>query len=325
MAAAETLPAGMERVLDTAGILDEIADAGFYPNHGETRWWVTADAEIENYPAGTRAWHVDRQRFDGLLLLLAEHAGAIVRRNSRVPRVALDTGIVEHEGGVTKARFVIDASGRAGLLVRQIRRYWDPRYRTTALCAFLRANRPWDVDPHHTLIEAYENGWAWSVPLAPNRRHVCFLVETASIREGAAQAYGAQLERAPRFHELFADSALEGLPWMRDASLYYAERYAGPNWLLVGDAASFSDPVCSHGIEEALLCASVGAGVVSTALNQPDRAAAAIEMYQAMQAERWLEHARKASCSFAECAATFGTDFWRDRAQQPDVAGIAQP
>ena len=114
---AETLPPSMQAVLETAGIRRCINNAGFYPDRGNTTWWG-AEPRIENYPGDARAWHVERRHLDGLLLSLAENAGAIVRRNNRAPRVALEVGTVEHDAGVSSARFVIDASGRPGLLAR---------------------------------------------------------------------------------------------------------------------------------------------------------------------------------------------------------------
>ena len=53
-------------------------------------------------------------------------------------------------------------------MARKYRRI-DGRYRTATLCAGFRGE--WDAEPSHALIEAYADGWAWSVPLEPGFRH----------------------------------------------------------------------------------------------------------------------------------------------------------
>jgi flavin-dependent dehydrogenase len=321
---AETLPPGIHDVFRTAGLRDAIDGASFYARGGTSSWCGAGEPLIEDYAAGTEAWHVDRRHFDGLLLSLAERAGAVVRSNHRAPRVALEVGAVEHDGGVSSARFVIDASGRAGLLARQIKRFWDPRYRTIALCGMLRANAPWPVDPHHTLAEFFETGWARSVPLAPDRREVSFLLDTGAVHGSLESAFQAQFERAPHFRTLFAGSALECPPFSRDASPYYSDRYAGPNWMLTGDAASFADPITSSGLTKALRSAWTGAVVVHTCLSKPDRAQAAIDLFNASESAAWLDYGRIAARRYAEGEALFGTAFWRDRSHPPGEGFAAE-
>lgn len=311
---AESLPPSIKNIFEVVGIRQEIENAGFHHARGNTSWWTDSEARVENFAGDRTGYHVDRRCFDDLLLSLAERAGAFVRQNSRAPRVALDMGAVEHDGGVASARIIVDASGRSGLMARQIKRFWDTRYRTIALCAVFREAHGWEADPHHTLIEAYDRGWAWSVPLSAGRRFVSFMVDSATARSGVEATYRTELDRTVHFKRLFADSQLEDSPWGRDASLYYADRYAGPNWMLVGDAASFVDPLSSFGVKKALLSAWHGAVVVNTCLGKPRLAAQAIEMFNAREEETWLDHARQAAMHFAEAADAFQTSFWRDRA-----------
>jgi flavin-dependent dehydrogenase len=315
---AESLPPGIDNVFELTGIRKEAKAAGFYPARGSTAWWANPEPLVENFAKGSQGYHVDRQSFDQFLLSLAEREGVTVRRNSRAPRVVLDVGAAEHDGGVSSARFIVDASGRAGMLARQIRRFWDSRYRTLALCGVFRATSAWDADPNHTLIEAYDRGWAWSAPLASDRRQVCFMVDSAGVKGGLDPAYHAELDRTIHFRRLFERSILEDTPWGRDAALYYADRYAGSNWLLIGDAASFADPLSSFGIKKAMLSAWTGAVVVNTCLSKPHLADAAIGLHQARESGMWLDHAWKAAQSYGEAAAVFGCPFWQQRAVAPD-------
>ncbi len=315
---AGSLPPTIAEVFRSIGVLDAIEQANFYPDLGVVRWWLDAEAEVESYGEGSRGYHVQRHALDELLLTLAESAGVEVQRNSRAPRVELDRGIVEHDGGVTEARFVLDATGRAGLIARQIRRFWDPRYRTVGLCGLLRASETFDADPHYNLMEAYDRGWAWSVPLSPRCRYVCFYVDASIARDGETQ-FRAELARTVEFQRLFGDAELESPPWVRDSSLYYSERYAGTNWMLMGDAASFVDPLSSSGVEKALLSAQFTAEAIGRCLDRPAEAGEAIRSMNAREARVWREHAESAARTSAAMLDLYDTPFWRDRAKPPEL------
>jgi flavin-dependent dehydrogenase len=265
-------------------------------------------------------FHVERGTFDHLLLELARREGVEISRNSRAPVADLSAGVVQHDGGATEARFIVDATGRAGLLARQIRRLWDERYRTIGLCGtFTRGTVEWDVDPHHMLIEAFESGWAWSVPLAPDRRHVCFMVDPAAARSGVEAAYHLALRQTVHFRRLFGACELESPAWGRDASLYHSERYAGPRWILIGDAGSFVDPLSSFGLKKALRSAWMGAAVVNTCLAKPAMADTAIEFFNQQEKQIYANHARLAAHEFAETAAVFSDPFWSQRIHAPEA------
>jgi flavin-dependent dehydrogenase len=292
--------------------------AGFRLNRGNTSWWGDADPRIENYSESLPGYHVNRHLFDQLLVDLAVRQGVAVAANHRAPRFDLDADIVEHDGGATRARFVVGASGRAGVLARQKKRIWDPRYRTVCLTSVIRGASGWDVNPRHALVEADENGWAWSAPMYDDARSVCFMLDPEATRNGIDAAFRAALEGTEHFRRLFSAGEIEE-PWGRDASLYWAERYAGPGWLLAGDEGSFVDPLSSSGIKKALVSAWRGAVVVNTCLSNPAMMDAAVELFNSQEQQRWLDHDRQASRLFAEGAHVFGTPFWKARAQLPET------
>ncbi len=308
IAIAESLPPSIDNVFEVVDISSEIAEAGFYADCGNTCWWGNSTPRIENYGHERAGYHVDRRRFDALLVSLAQRAGAVVQQDRHAPRIALSD---------VKTSFILDASGRAGVLARQVNRLQDTRYRTIALCGFFRAKSPWLPDPHHTLIEAYDRGWAWSVPLDRDRRQVSFMVDPESVHGPTRDAFHAELARTTHFSRLFDHCELEAEPVGRDASMYHAERHAGPNWILAGDAGSFVEPLSSFGVKKAMVSAWTAAVVVNTCLRRSDMAQAAIEMFNARESEAWLDHARQAAQYFGDAAAVFGTSFWQARAKPP--------
>jgi flavin-dependent dehydrogenase len=312
------LPPGIERIFKTVEIDASAAGEAVHRSLGSTAWWMSWEAQVEEYPESEQGFHVERQAFDAFLIDLARREGVTIERNSRAPRVALSVGAVEHDSGATSARFVVDATGRAGLLARQIRRYWDPCYRTMGLSGVFHSPSGWDAHPRHTLTEAFEQGWARSVPLAPDRRYVCLMLDSEEVRTNPASAFREALETTRRFRSLFQASELEGDPWGRDASLYYSDRCAGPNWLLTGDAASFVDPISTFGVRKALLSAWTGAIAVHTCLSNPEMAAHAVEYYNAFESAAYTERAIQSLRRFREAATLLGGVFWRKRKSLPD-------
>src|SRR4030095_6922475 len=163
------------------------------------------------------------------------------------------------------ARWVLDCTGRAGLLARRAWRRADTAGRRLALVGAWEQRDGWATpnDETHTLVESYEGGWAWSVPVSRTRRCVTAMVDPAvtMIRrsgeaDNLATAYHAELAKACRLEALVRSgrrpARLTAAPFARDASSYDAFRFGDDGLLLVGDAASFVDPLSSYGVKKAL-------------------------------------------------------------------------
>src|SRR5690606_35204866 len=76
----------------------------------------------------TPSWQIDRGRFENMLAERARAMGIDFRDGTTVRGVTLGTGAADHrvawsragDAGILDARWVVDASGRAGLLKRQL-------------------------------------------------------------------------------------------------------------------------------------------------------------------------------------------------------------
>src|SRR5579862_2029660 len=245
---AECLPPSTHKVFRFLGIDEAVAAGGFFSTAGNTVWWGGSRRRVEPYPDGT-GYQVLRRSFDRLLLGLAESAGAgLIPAGTRPP-----------------ARFVLDCSGRTGVLARAYR--VRPRNsRTIALCGVWQSAKGWRLpDASHTLVEAYGDGWAWSVPLSRTLRHVAFMVDPAETRmvrrQGIAAAYAAEMAKTRAVRRIFTGSEPAGAPWGRDASPYTSRQFCGPGFLFAGDAASCIDPLSSFGVKKAMVSGWVGAVV----------------------------------------------------------------
>jgi len=293
---AETLPPSLHRHFRLLGIDRQVAAAGFFATTGNTSWWGSARRREQTYPES--GYQVLRSDFDALLLKLGVEAGVEVRQEA-APR----------ERNRIAARYVLDATGRAGVIARQRWRVRQANLRTVALCGVWQSARGWpDIEPSHTLVESYANGWAWSVPLSPTLRYVTFMVDPR-----AHGSYAEELRKTRAFRKIFSRGELRGRTWGYDASLYTARRFAGARVLLVGDAGSFVDPLSSFGVKKALASAWLAAVVVNTCLKRPEMAAAALEYFDQCEHQVYADHLRMAAGFYRQAAARHTHAFWKQR------------
>lgn len=326
-----------------------IDSAGFVRATGNTVWWGAAEPRVESFGRDALGWQVRRDKFDRLLLAEAEHAGARVVRRAVVRNVVDPTGpdrtwVVHYEvrgrQSSLSARWVLDCTGRAGLLARKAWRRPDPVGRTLALVGIWERRGGWDslADDTHTLVESYDGGWAWSVPVSTHRRYVTVMVDPTltPVRHpdgaaGLATIYRTELAKAARLDDLSRcgrrPARLMSAPFARDASSYDATRFADDGILLVGDAASFVDPLSSYGIKKALSSAWLASVVVHTALSDESMSGAALDLYERRERAMYDALRRRFAELSRDAAGPYATDFWRTRSGgeladdgEPDIA-----
>jgi flavin-dependent dehydrogenase len=352
-ALAESLPPSVGKLLDRIGVRGAIDAAGFVRATGNTVWWGTRDPRVERFGGEGAGWQITRDVFDRVMLDQAAAAGARVIRRAVVRGVRLGEGggsahAVDYQVGARPAsiscRWVLDCTGRAGLVARQGWRRPDPAGRTLALVGVWDRPGGWSMLPDvtHTLVESYDGGWAWSVPASASRRYVTVMVDPAltSVRTqdgsaGLTTIYKGELARATRLAELTRSGRvrLTRPAFARDASSYSAGRFGDDGVLLVGDAGSFVDPLSSFGIKKALSSAWLASVAVHTAISEETMGRHALDLFE--QRERAMSDGLRRR--FADLSrVAVGTpvteaEFWRTRAEvevaddgEPDVAALRQ-
>jgi len=310
---AESIPPSTRKLLSKIGVLDDVERAGFLRGRGNTVWWASADPRVETFGTGPDAlgYQVFRPDFDRMLLESAASAGAVVRTPARAGAVAFGDAHVtvdfEEDGRASTiaGRLVLDCSGRAGVVSRRFRRA-QPGHRTCALVGVWERDA-WDFpDETHTAVETFEDGWAWTVPISATTRHVGVMV-------GRGQPYRGAVARTTALRRRLAGAALRH-EWACDASLYFSEAYAGPQFLLVGDAGAFIDPLSSFGVKKALASAWLAAVAAHTSLAHPDRGTVAFDFFSNWERRVYATHLRR-SRDFARAAyAQHPSAFWASRA-----------
>ena len=244
----ESLPPSCRKLCDLLGVTAAIDGAGFLASTGNTVWWAEGEVRTAAFADGATGWQVVRHDLDALLLRLAADAGADVLDGAlvRAVRLAPDHGqpgpasaTVEYvtdgqrrQAVVVEASFVLDCSGRAGVVARRGFRIPDAGQTTLALTAIWTQPDGWDVDdPSHTLVETYGDGWAWSVPVTATRRYVTVMVDPRVTDSGSARALGARYEReigkTAALRRLLDGATRDTPAWGCDASLYHAQTCGG--------------------------------------------------------------------------------------------------
>ena len=225
-------------------------------------------------------WQVDRERFDEVLLGRAAESGVRIYRGHEA------TALQETETGVTglhvvsqegqemsaTARWVVDASGRDGLSMRQYR--WRNAERALNRVAiwgyFSGGARATGRDEGATTVcSLATGGWIWHIPLANNITSVGVVARVDQF-EGDLQdrerSYQAAIATQPWVQDqLRAADRVGELRLTRNYS-YFGARTGKPGLLLCGDAFAFLDPVFSSGMYIALTSGAMTADLIHRSL-----------------------------------------------------------
>jgi flavin-dependent dehydrogenase len=334
-ALAESIPPSCRKLLDRVGALEAIERAAFIHSTGNTVCWGGQE-HVALFPPGEYGYQVERSKFDALLLDLAENTGAevlndaTVRSARRTDEGWIASYLTQSGEGNADARWLLDCSGRAGVLARHGLRRPQPGRRTLALIANWTSEHGFGLtDETHTVVESHEAGWAWSVPISTTTRCVALMLDPELTplqgRARLEQQYQAELARTVTLSALVQKARPLAAPWACEASAYDAERVSGNTMLLVGDAASFVDPLSSFGVKKALASAWLAAVVTHTSLMQPELAAAASTFYEARE-RRMFENLQRRSAELAGAAAARHPHaFWEERAEPDATDVVAEP
>lgn len=336
-ALAESLPPSAEKLLARAGLLNAVNEADFIRFSGHTVRWGAKETRAELFHRNALGWQVPRDRLDEVLLEAAAKAGAEVRPRANVRAVTISAGSRVHtvrfeEGkkrGEITAHWILDCTGRAGPVAWRGTRVAHGTARTMAIVGTWERRGAWPLEHEsHTVVESFDGGWAWSVPLSKTRRQVTVMIDPGrtSVAPGArlAATYKAELAKTQLCLALTQGARMIGKPFAREASSYESTQVSANRALLVGDAASFADPLSSFGMKKALASAWLAAVVVRSAIEDPARGPAGAALFEYRE-RAMAAGIRRDLATLARDAAVAGTPgFWTDRMGIADgVDGMA--
>ena len=260
----ESLVPYMSEVLDKLGVLGKVEEGGFVVKRGIELCRVDGGSMRVNFAVlgeGRRhsTFDVERSHFDEILLYHTEEAGARILQEARVTNLLFDQGRLvgveyshQREQRRAMARFVVDASGRAGVVARRLKlRKKDHRTRMAAVYRYF-SNYSEERNPgvHGDIqIGSHDDGWVWAIPVRENKISVGVVTPVETMKAlGPAQTFETQHARLPRIRQRMEGATPDG-PIKGDPDYaYYSDKLAGPGYFLLGDAGCFLDPVFSGGV-----------------------------------------------------------------------------
>jgi flavin-dependent dehydrogenase len=323
---AESIPPSARKLLATVGVLAAVEAAAFAPNRGNAVWWGSPNGRLEGFghDDADAGFQVFRPDFDRILIECAAASGVHVRE-ATVRSAAFSDGpaaTVDYEDAqgrhAATARFVVDGSGRAGVIARRGFRVYEPHHRMQAYMGLWQQHRGWPADAHdRTVVETYEDGWAWSLAISATVRQVAVMVDAATTRTRKGptigHAYVGELEKTRHVRAITAAARLQHV-WACDASLFSATHFAGPQFLLAGDAGACIDPLSSFGVKKALASAWMGAIALNTALVDPRRQDVAFEFFSRRERAVYAADLQRTRDYAQRAHAHHQHEFWATRA-----------
>ena len=253
--------------------LEKLGLRYFFPAEGNRR----IEARFELGPSGfppVPSFQLDRGRIENMLLQANRDAGVDVRDNCRVARFEFGATLHRLEiqsgdrTGIVEGRWLIDASGRRGLIRHQLG-LTRPVGHLANACWFRFPRRlridDWSDDPlwkarvpsgqrwlstNHLMGVGY---WVWLIPLGSGSTSVGIVVDATLHPFGRLNRFDRALDWLREFEPQCAEVVASHEPELEDflalrGFAYGCSRVYSPDrWGLIGEAGLFTDPFYSPG------------------------------------------------------------------------------
>ena len=274
------LPANMP-LFEKLGVADEINAIGMEkwgatfvsPWHDKTAGFRFADATDPSMPM---AYQVRRSEFDRILFRRAAAAGAETHEHTRVREFELGDAntppcvTAERADGTRlelRAKFIVDATGRDTLIANRLKiKRRNPRHNSSALFGHFRnARRDSGELEGNIIIFWFDHGWFWFIPLKDGVTSVGAVVWPYYMKnrgKPVREFFVDTIALCPALAERLAAAELIEEPTATGNYSYHCDRCQGDNYVMLGDAYTFIDPVFSSGVMLAMNSAFAGADVV---------------------------------------------------------------
>ncbi len=271
-------------ILDLMGAREKIDAHGFQKKGGAYFEWGKEnwDLRFNELDNTTYSWQVIRSEFDHLLLEHARTQGVEVREGVSVKEVVFEDGravcaVWENTdrsgGGEISFDFVVDASGRAGVLATKhlrSRRFHDV-FKNVGVWGYWKGTKPLEPGPDGAIaVCSIPQGWLWAIPLHDDTVSIGVVTSKEHFREeqarhtDLAEIYLKKIAESPLIADLIDGAELVSETKAESDYSYVTENFAGPGYLLAGDAACFLDPLLSTGVHLATYSGLLAAAAVSS-------------------------------------------------------------
>ncbi len=272
----ESLLPRCNELLDEAGVLDIVEQAGFQFKGGVAFENDKNDLKIVHFENNmgekyNSSFQVRRETFDKLLLDEAEKLGADITMESEVIAYDEHSNIITviHKNGEEEkfhAKKVIDASGYGHVLPRllDLQTDSDLTVRDAIFCRVKNDIRPDDGTDGYIYVYVVGNNdaWIWNIPLSPTETSVgivCSDEYYKSFNMTQDEFWDHIIETNSHAKERYARSEkINEVGFIGGYSSNVTKMF-GENFVMVGNATEFLDPVFSSGVTLALESAAKAA------------------------------------------------------------------
>ncbi|MGH2699631.1 MAG: NAD(P)/FAD-dependent oxidoreductase [Actinomycetota bacterium] len=272
----ESITPSTNPIFARIGFLEKMEDAEFVHKPGAC--WTAPRSALGKFvairlgefppPGATQlyTYNVERDVFDTMLIRHAHELGAKVLQGAQVQKVlfegdrAVGVRVKIAEGWERDifAPFVVDASGRRCLLANQLGlKKKDPLFNQFGIYSWFKG-----VEPNPPGYEGFlflhflglERAWAWQIPMRNGVCSVGVVTDKADFKKSGRshEEFFESLIERNRSLRHFMRNAERVRPWWIEGDYSYkVDQFAGPGWLLIGDALRFVDPIFSTGVDVA--------------------------------------------------------------------------
>lgn len=296
------------KYMDLIGVSEKIENEKFVSKSGGCSYWNEKLRTVKFSDFGYKrpGLHVERDRFDQILLDQAQHLGVRVFYNVKAKDYVFHNEISqvnfthkEAGDGTISAKFVVDATGQNSLVSNLAGiRTLDDDYRFHAFWGYYKngyyidnsaALQPIENKfkiPPITLVSSIGDwGWVWHIVLR-NRISVGVILPRKNLnkfKEGGttlAGRFNTAVAQTPILNEMVSSESLDvtSVSSIRDYA-YRTSKKVHHNCFLTGDAAAFVDPINSAGIATALYSGFLSAWTIKNAFHNPRRLDSMKEIY----------------------------------------------
>lgn len=222
------------------------------------------------------ALHLARGRADAALLDAAVHAGVRVLEDAVTAVSVIDGRVASVStkcGNRLRARWYVDASGGARVIGRAVgSRRVHTSSRRVAVWSYTNAHLEFEGTGLH-LVDDGPLAWAWEIPVSPDVLSVGVVMPLERFRSRRTEDGSVDELFRSALGEFAGTRHFEDAEWsdvfVRTYRSFQSEQMYGPNWVLIGEAGCFVDPLTSTGVSSALRHGFETADALATALHRP--------------------------------------------------------
>ena len=312
----ETLSAEARPLLQSLRLWESHVAAGHLPSHGNVSCWGWEAAVDKDFCGNVHghAWQMDRVSFEAMLARAAEERGVqrwLGQGANDLQRHSQQWSIALGEARLS-APWLVDATGRRCWVARQLGVRRQPLDALVAIHAIAKSDAAADRDSR-TFVESLPDGWFYGALVPRGRRTVSFQTDPDLLPKhqgwrskewfqhvlGQTRHLGAWLaQRGSTIHEG---------PQLTSAHSGRLERFSGPGWLAIGDAAMSFDPISGNGLLKAMQSALHGAEAIAAGID------GSLADFDAWNEHIWRQFVRARRECYAAEIRWAGYPFWRRR------------